>query len=126
MNPNSNILVVDDSQPMRSLHKISLTNIGYKNIIEAENGFDAIDKLGEFKIDLILMDWTMPKMDGFECLQKIKKHETYTAIPVIMVTTLSDSHRIIEAIQAGAASYILKPVNDDEMKEKINSAIQGN
>jgi two-component system, chemotaxis family, chemotaxis protein CheY len=113
------ILLVDDSSTMRRIQKNTLNTIGLTDVEEAEDGEQAVSKALAGKYDLILMDWNMPKMTGIEALKKMKSEDSIKAIPVIMVTSESEKSRIIEAIQAGAANYIVKPFQPETLQEKI-------
>ena len=113
------ILLVDDSSTMRRIQKNTLNTIGLTDVEEAEDGEQAVSKALAGNYDLILMDWNMPKMTGIEALKKMKSEASIKAIPVIMVTSESEKSRIIEAIQAGAANYIVKPFQPETLQEKI-------
>ncbi len=73
--------------------------------------------------ELVLLDWNMPNMNGIDCLKSVKGSDTTKHIPVIMVTSESEKSRIIEAIQAGAANYVVKPFQPDTLKAKIQSTL---
>src|SRR5690606_39701507 len=116
------ILLVDDSTTMRRIQKNTLSKLGFENVTEAEDGADALKKLaagGPF--DLVLMDWNMPNMTGIEALKKIKADPATKATPVIMVTSESEKTRIVEAIQSGAANYVVKPFQPETLMEKISA-----
>lgn len=116
------ILLVDDSTTMRRIQKNTLAKLGFENVLEAEDGVDALKKLaGEGPFDLVLMDWNMPNMTGIEALKKIKADPGLKATPVIMVTSESEKTRIVEAIQAGAANYVVKPFQSETLMEKISA-----
>ena len=118
------ILLVDDSNTMRRIQKNTLIQIGYDDIAEAADGKLAYDYLkANPDIELVLMDWNMPNMTGIESLKAIKADAAIKHIPVIMVTSESEKSRIIEAIQAGAANYVVKPFQGDTLKEKIVSTL---
>ena len=118
------ILLVDDSSTMRRIQKNTLSKIGHTDVDEAEDGADAVKKVGQGKYDLVLMDWNMPNMTGIEALKKIKEDPAYKSLPVIMVTSESEKTRIVEAIQSGAANYVVKPFQPETLEEKINSVLQ--
>jgi two-component system chemotaxis response regulator CheY len=114
------ILLVDDSSTMRRIQKNTLKQIGYEDVIEAEDGAMAVQTLKSTAgIQLVLMDWNMPNMDGITALRTIKADDSIKAVPVIMVTSESEKSRIIEAIQSGAANYVVKPFQPDTLQEKI-------
>ena len=119
------ILLVDDSSTMRRIQKNTLEKLGYTDVTEAGDGAEGLSKLaanGPF--DLVMMDWNMPNMTGIEALKKIKADPALKAVPVIMVTSESEKSRIIEAIQAGAANYIVKPFQSDVLQEKIAAVLK--
>src|SRR3954471_20866204 len=103
------ILLVDDSNTMRRIEKNTLEKMGYTDITEANDGADAINKLAGGGFELVLMDWNMPNMTGIEALKVIKANPSTKGVPLIMVTSESEKTRIMEAIQAGASSYVVKP-----------------
>lgn len=117
------ILLVDDSSTMRRIQKNTLSRIGYEEVDEAEDGEDCIRKLTAGKYDLVLMDWNMPNLTGIEALKRIKDNPDLKHTPVVMCTSESEKSRIIEAIQAGAANYVVKPFQPETLKEKILGVI---
>ncbi len=118
------ILLVDDSSTMRRIQKNTLTKLGYEDVDEAEDGAQAIQKVAMTAYDLVLMDWNMPNMTGIEALKKIKENPDTKSVPVIMVTSESEKTRIIEAIQAGAANYVVKPFQPETLQEKISAVVK--
>ena len=119
------ILLVDDSSTMRRIQKNTLTQLGLTDVDEAEDGEAAVAKVQATKSDLVLMDWNMPKMTGIDALKKIKADPALKSVPIIMVTSESEKSRIIEAIQAGAANYIVKPFQAETLQEKIQAITKG-
>ena len=119
------ILLVDDSSTMRRIQKNTLTQLGLTDVDEAEDGEAAVAKVQATKYDLVLMDWNMPKMTGIDALKKIKGDPALKSVPIIMVTSESEKSRIIEAIQAGAANYIVKPFQAETLQEKIQAITKG-
>jgi len=119
------ILFVEDSAIMRKAMTRMATDNGYKTV-EAENGAQALARLRKHgnSIDLIIMDWNMPVMDGYETLLKIKEHEDYARIPVLMATADGVKEDVVKAIKAGAAGYLIKPFSPEELVGKIKSLIQ--
>ncbi|MDR3237075.1 MAG: response regulator [Spirochaetia bacterium] len=116
-----NVLVVDDSQIMRNIVKNSFAALDIPcRFLEATNGKDALNQLEENKIDLVLLDWNMPKLSGIEFLKRVRDDERYTQLPVIMVTSEAAKYNVVEALQAGATDYIIKPVNEQKFREKIS------
>ena len=115
------ILIVDDSESIRELVSLTLSTEGYKLTI-AINGKDALDKLvsSEEKIDMILSDLNMPVMDGIDLLKQVRLDEKYKFIPFIMLTTETLENKKLEAKQAGATGWIIKPF----VKDKLLAVIQ--
>ena len=118
------ILLVDDSLTMLRITEKSLKKVGYSDIVLAGTGkmaLNILDDMAEpYLIDLVLLDWHMPEMDGLQVLKHIKKNSAYKNIPVIMLTQEQNKKNVILAIQNGAADYIIKPLNAHLLKEKIN------
>ncbi|MBA3013425.1 MAG: response regulator [Proteobacteria bacterium] len=123
--PDSNIkvLVVDDFATMRRIVKNILTQLGYKNIIEADDGTTAMNILKQEKIDMIISDWNMPKMTGLELLKNVRANPEWTKIPFIMVTAEAQQDNIILAVKAKVSQYIVKPFTADTLGEKINKVL---
>ncbi len=115
------VLVVDDFATMRKIIKNLLTQLGYKNIFEADDGTTALELLKSDKFDFIISDWNMPKMSGLELLKTAKADENLKTIPFMMVTAEALKENIIAAIQAGANDYIVKPFNAETLEGKIKS-----
>lgn len=114
------LLLVDDSSTMRRIQKNQLTALGIADILEAENGEDAWQKLTDnMPIDLILLDWNMPVMDGFTLLKKVRADDTFKQVKIIMCTSESEKSRVVEALKAGANNYIVKPFSPESLKEKL-------
>lgn len=119
MNLNMKILIVDDFATMRKILKNVLTQIGFKNIGEAEDGESALGALKKDHYDLILCDWSMPEMPGLELLGKIKSDDKLKEIPFIMVTAEAKKDKILEAVKAGVSNYIVKPFTTETVDEKL-------
>lgn len=121
---NGTILVVDDSSVMRRILSQGLNKLGYEDIVEAVDGIDALNKLGETSnVTLILTDWNMPNMDGLGFLEKVKESSDFKHIPVLMVTTEAEKEKVVQAISAGAANYLMKPFTPEGLKEKIDKIL---
>ncbi len=119
MDPGMKILVVDDFAAMRRILKNVFTQIGFTNIIEADDGTTALDVLKDNKVDLIVSDWTMPKMNGLDLLKTVRSNESTKDTPFLMVTASSQKDDVLEAVQAGVSNYIVKPFTADTVKEKL-------
>ena len=116
-----NILICDDAAFMRMMIKDILTKNGYNVAGEAENGVKAVEKYNELKPDLVLMDITMPEMDGIEALKKIK--EADSSALVIMCSAMGQQAMVIESIQAGAKDFIVKPFQADRVIEAVKKVV---
>ncbi len=119
MNPNMKILVVDDFATMRKIIKNILGQLGFKNIIEADDGTTAWEILQKEKVDLIISDWNMPKMSGLELLKKVRSDERLKDTPFLMVTAEAQKENIIEAAKYRVSQYIVKPFTPETLKEKL-------
>ena len=116
-----NILICDDAAFMRMMIKDILTKNGYNVVGEAENGLKAVEKYSETKPDLVLMDITMPEMDGIQALKKIKEQDPGTT--VIMCSAMGQQAMVIESIQAGAKDFIVKPFQADRVIEAVKKVV---
>ena len=114
------ILTADDSIIMRRVIAGAAGMLGYE-LLEAKNGSEALALLKQNKDDvaLILLDWNMPVMDGYEALCRIRSDEAYKKIPILMVTTESEKKSVVKAIQAGANNYLAKPFEKEELSKKM-------
>lgn len=112
------ILVVDDAMFMRMMLKNILTKNGYEVCGEAANGQEAIDKYIELRPDLVLLDITMPEMDGITALKEIK-HIDPQAV-VVMCSAMGQQGMVIDAIQGGAIDFIVKPFQEDRVLESLH------
>ena len=117
--PNMKILVVDDMATMRRIVKNILKQLGFSNTDEAENGQEALQKLRAATFDFVVSDWNMPVMTGIDMLRAIRADEKLKAIPVLMVTAEAQQANLVEAIQAGASNYIVKPFTAEVMQQKL-------
>ena len=114
------ILVVDDFSTMRRIVKNILKQLGYTNVVDADDGTTAWEVLNKDNIDFVITDWNMPNMSGLELLKKIRNSEEFAAMPVLMVTAEAQQENIIEAVQAGVSNYIVKPFTADAIEQKID------
>ena len=118
--PNMRVLIVDDFSTMRRIVRNILRQLGFNNVVEADDGTTAWDTINKKKIDFIVSDWNMPKMTGIELLRKVRSSEQYADTPFLMVTAEAQQENIIEAVQAKVSNYIVKPFTADTMKQKID------
>ena len=115
-------LVVDDSPTMRRIVNNSLKGLGYTDVIEAEDGKDALAKIEG--IDFIITDWNMPVMTGLEFTKAVRADEKYKHLPILMVTTRGVKDDIVEALTARVNNYVVKPFTPQVLKEKIDTIIK--
>ncbi|HEY4304005.1 MAG TPA: response regulator [Gemmatimonadaceae bacterium] len=117
-------LVVDDSLTMRRIMVNALQRIGYTDIIEANDGHDALMKFDE-SISFVITDWNMPVMTGLEFARAVRATPAGQAVPILMVTTRGAREDIVTAVEAGVNNYILKPFTPSVLKEKIDRLLSG-
>jgi two-component system, chemotaxis family, chemotaxis protein CheY len=112
-------LIVDDSRAMRTILGKMVTSLGFE-VTTAIHGKDALEQLGAgIRPELMLVDWNMPEMNGFELLQSIRSDAAYASTKIIMVTTETEVQRIAAALAAGANEYIMKPFTPEVIYEKL-------
>ena len=115
------ILVVDDYQTMVRIIRNLLKQIGYENVDEAADGESALRKIKEKSYGLIISDWNMEPMTGFQLLQKVRETRGSANTPFIMVTAESKTDNVVAARRAGVSHYIVKPFNAATLKAKIDA-----
>ena len=123
---SKNILIIDDSATIRQVVGITLRGAGY-NVVEAEDGVDALKKLDGEKFNLIVCDVNMPNMDGITFVSTLKNDEAYAHArftPVIMLTTESDENKRMAGQQAGAKAWLVKPFLPDKLLAAVEKLIQ--
>lgn len=118
------VLVVDDSKAIREIERKYLEELGFE-VVEAENGEEALKILEENSdIKLILLDWHMPIMNGYEFLLKLRANPKWSNIRVMMVTTENQQRSVIDAIMAGANEYLMKPFDKEMLEVKIRYLLE--
>src|ERR1035437_5083794 len=122
--PGTRFLVVDDLSTMRRVVRNLLKDLGYVNVVEAEDGSIALSKLKTGKFDVVISDWNMPNMDGLTLLQNIRANSSLRRMPVLMVTAEGKKENIIAAAQAGANGYVVKPFTAITLEEKITKIFE--
>lgn len=113
------ILIVDDFATMRRIMKNILKQIGFSNIIEADDGTTAFEELKKTTVDLIISDWNMPKMTGLDLLKNVRSTDGLKDIPFLMVTAEAQKQNVIDAVQAGVTNYVVKPFTAEAISEKL-------
>lgn len=113
-------LIVDDSPTMRRIICNSLKEIGYTELLEAEDGHQALEKLHITPVDFVITDWNMPNMNGLALTKTIRSHPEMQNIPVLMITTRGMQEDVIAAMHARVSNYIVKPFTPGVLREKID------
>ena len=116
---NIKILVVDDFATMRKVVRNLLKQVGYEDIIEAEDGVMALKALRSQKIDFVISDWNMPNMTGYELLKAVRADAELAKTPFLMVTAEALQDNVVAAVKAGVSDYIVKPFTAEVLNEKI-------
>ena len=121
---NMKILVVDDFATMRKVIKNLLKQIGYINIVEADDGVAALRILKSQKVDFIISDWNMPNMNGLEFLKAVRADNELSGLPFLMVTAEALKENVVLAVKAGVSNYIVKPFTAEVLSEKIGKIVE--
>ena len=121
---STRFLVVDDFSTMRRIVRNLLKELGFVNVQEAEDGVEALKKLRAETYDFVVSDWNMPNMTGIELLREIRADAKLKHLPVLMVTEEAKRENIIEAAQAGASGYVVKPFTAATLDEKLKKIFQ--
>jgi two-component system chemotaxis response regulator CheY len=124
MDTSIKILIVDDFATMRRILKNILKQLGFKNLVEADDGTTAWEVLESQEIDLIISDWNMPKMTGLELLKKVRASDQYKKSPFLMVTAEAQKQNVIEAVQAGVSNYVVKPFTAEAISDKLTKILK--
>ena len=123
-NPNMRVLVVDDFSTMRRIVRNILRQLGFNNVVEADDGTTAWEVLNREKVEFIVSDWNMPQMTGIDLLRKVRASEQFADIPFLMVTAEAQQENIIEAVQAKVSNYIVKPFSPREVVSRIKAVLR--
>ena len=118
------VLVVDDFSTMRRIVNNLLKQAGFGNVSEAEDGVTALQKLENGRYDFVVSDWNMPNMSGLELLKAVRSSPQLKHLPFLLVTAEARKENIIDAAQAGADGYIVKPFTGDVLSEKIAAILK--
>lgn len=121
---NMKFLIVDDFSTMRRIIRNLLKELEFTNADEAEDGVAALAKLRGGNFEFVVSDWNMPNMTGIELLRAIRADDTLKHLPVLMVTAEAKKENIIEAAQAGASGYVVKPFTAAVLEEKLNKIFE--
>lgn len=120
------VLIVDDMRSMRSIVKRVLQEMGFKNLYEAEDGSEALSVLRSQKIDLVISDVEMPKMDGIELLDEVDKDEELKGVPFIMLTAMNNREKILEILGHKVQDFVLKPINPQMLEQRVQAFLNDN
>ncbi len=119
MGLSKRILLVDDDRTARHRARYLLKNLGFENIIEANDGDSGLFALKKEKVDLIISDWYMPGMSGLDFFKALQKKEDFKGIPFLMTTSEREKGKVVEALKLGVKHYIVKPVEAETLEPKI-------
>jgi len=117
------VLIVDDQFSVRQMTRMTLEQLGIRNVYESENGKDAMNKASVQPLDLIISDFNMPEMDGLGLLHAVRGHPVARKVPFILLTGRGDRELVVKAAQAGANNYLIKPFTAAILREKIEQVI---
>ncbi len=113
------VLIIDDSRAMRAILTKIMTEMGFK-VVTAANGREGLERMAEDDgIGLVLVDWNLPEMNGFEFITEVRSEHAYDDVKLIMVTTETERERVEEALNAGADEYVMKPFTRGTLEEKL-------
>lgn len=119
-NPDMKVLVVDDFVTMRRITKTLMKQLGYTNMVEAEDGKQALDMLQkDSSIEFVISDWNMPNMTGLELLQAVRADEKLKKLPFLMVTAEAEQENIMAAVKSGVSNYVIKPFTALTLQDKL-------
>ena len=127
MDKQFRILIVDNSHVIRTMLKNALMHAGFVEFAdfdEAENGQNALNVLARDTFHMVISDWDMPKMDGLELFKKMRANKAFAHIPFIMVSSISEAKKVIEAIEAGVNEYIIKPLKPDDFAHRVMDVLK--
>jgi two-component system chemotaxis response regulator CheY len=116
------ILVVDDSETVRQVLQLTLVNAGF-DVVEAEDGVEALDKLSGAQIDMLITDLNMPNMDGLELIKKVREKGSHRFTPIVMLTTESSEEKKLAGREAGASGWIVKPFKPEQLLKVVKMVL---
>lgn len=121
MDATMRVMLVDDSKTMRNIQRTMLSQMGVQEMEEAQDGQDALSKIGAFRPTLVLVDWNMPNMDGLEFVKQVRSRGF--TMPIIMVTTEAEKTKVVCAIKAGVNNYVIKPFTPEVLSQRIEETL---
>ena len=116
------VLVVDDEPMARTLLRLMLVRAGF-NVIEAQDGFDALEKVRVNVPDIVLLDVMMPLMDGFEVIEALRDKEETAKVPIIMLSAKTDLDAINKSLRLGASRYLTKPISPEDLSRHVTETL---
>lgn len=119
---SSTIMTVDDSPSMRMLLRAALTDLGYQ-VLEAEDGVQALERLDGVEPDLLITDINMPRLDGFGLIEKVREQDRHRNLPILVLTTESSDEKKQRARSAGATGWIVKPFHPEKLAAAIRRVL---
>lgn len=123
MRANLEVLIVEDRQVMLKIIRRLLVQLGFQHIDEAVNGVEALHCIAQKRYDLILSDWNMEPMSGFELLKRVRAHPQQQKVPFVLITAEAKAENIVAAKDAGASGYLLKPFKLDALERTLDSVL---
>jgi two-component system, chemotaxis family, chemotaxis protein CheY len=124
MNTDIRFLVVDDFSTMRRIVKNFLNDLGYRRVVEADDGTTAWPILRRGDVDFLITDWNMPEMQGLDLLKLVRADERLSDLPVLLLTAEAKREQIIAAAEAGVNGYVVKPFTAETLKDKIEKILR--
>ena len=124
MDTNINVLIVDDYNTMLLIIRTFLRQIGFKNISEANNGEEALEKLRTGYYGLVISDWNMSPMSGLELVEAVRADAALAHLPFILVTAEGKAEKVVAAKAAGVDNYIVKPFNAATLERKVSAVLK--
>ena len=121
------ILIVEDSQIMRKIHKNVLAEhrVPAESMVESENGSEALNLALKLPIDLFLVDWNIPGLNGLEFVKAIRAMDMYSKTPIVMITSEAAKYHVLAAVEAGVNDYVVKPIQGDTLWKKLAPFLAG-
>lgn len=126
MNKDTKFLIVDDFNTTRRIIRQMLKQMGFENVVEADDGKTAWPILEQGDIDFLLTDWNMPIVTGIDLVKQVRENDALSKMPVLMITAEAHHDQIVSAAKAGIDGYIIKPFKADILKEKIEECFATN
>lgn len=124
LDPSLDVLLVEDDPVTRRMVSGQLKRLGIQNIRQVEDGRAALEEIAKQKPQVLITDWGMPRVNGLQLLQIIRKHEALKSLPVLMVTGRAEKEYVLTAVQEGVSSYIVKPFDVQTLEAKLSKILE--